>query len=81
MDGLPKIVRRSPEVIEEEPGMKAWCSCGLSSKQPYCDGSHRGTGMSPVRIEVEEKKKVAWCMCKHTAGQAVCDGSHRNLPE
>ena len=20
-----------------------WCSCGKSSKQPFCDGSHKGT--------------------------------------
>ena len=20
-----------------------WCACGLSKKQPFCDGSHSGT--------------------------------------
>ena len=25
-----------------------WCSCGKSSKQPLCDGSHKGTEFNPV---------------------------------
>ena len=25
-----------------------WCSCGKSSKQPFCDGSHKGTEFKPL---------------------------------
>ena len=24
-----------------------WCTCGNSSKQPFCDGSHKGTEFMP----------------------------------
>ena len=75
----PVIAQKKPYIIEEEPGTKFWCACGRSKNQPYCDGSHKGTGITPVKVEITEKKKVAWCGCKHSAKGAFCDGSHRNL--
>lgn len=74
-----KIPQKSPYVMEVEPGNYAWCSCGHSSKQPYCDGSHKGTDMRPIIEKVEEKKTVAWCGCKHAGKAPFCDGSHKNL--
>ena len=62
-----------------EPGTYAWCSCGRSEKQPYCDGSHAGSSYLPVVEKVAETKKVAWCGCKHTAGAPYCDGSHGRM--
>ncbi len=75
----PKIVQKKPYVIEVQPGKYAWCSCGLSSKDPYCDGSHKGTGFTPIVEVVEETKKVAWCGCKATGNGPFCDGSHSKL--
>ncbi|MAJ29325.1 cytochrome C551 [bacterium TMED181] len=71
-----KSVKNSPDVIELEPGKYAWCSCGHSAKHPFCDGSHSGSGMTPMVFEVTEKKKVALCACKKTGGAPFCDGSH-----
>ncbi|OGR88779.1 MAG: cytochrome C551 [Elusimicrobia bacterium RIFCSPHIGHO2_02_FULL_57_9] len=70
-----------PYVIEETSGKKAWCSCGESEKQPYCDGSHarKNTGKHPIRVELTEAKKVAWCGCKQSKNPPYCDGSHRSL--
>ena len=79
MEKLPKIARKSPYVADEKAGRKAFCTCGLSSKDPYCDGSHKGTGFSPEIVILEEDKKVVWCGCKHSSKGAFCDGSHRNL--
>ncbi len=76
----PKIVQKSPFVMEVEPGTYAWCRCGLSQKQPYCDGAHKGTGMVPEVITIDEKKTVAWCGCKHTKSPPFCDGTHSRLP-
>lgn len=76
---LPACPQKSPYVQDMEPGKYAFCTCGLSAKQPFCDGSHRGSGMSPQIVEVEEAKKVAWCGCKRSGKGAFCDGSHRNL--
>ena len=53
-----------------------WCSCGLSSKQPFCDGSHKNTDFSPVKFIAAETKKLFFCTCKQTNNQPFCDGSH-----
>jgi CDGSH-type Zn-finger protein len=75
----PKIAQKAPFVMDMEPGKYAWCSCGLSKNQPFCDGSHKGTGFTPVIVDIEEPKKVAWCGCKHTQNPPFCDGSHTKL--
>jgi len=75
----PQSPQKMPYVTDEQPGKKAWCACGRSSNQPFCDGSHAGTGITPVVVEVEEARKVAWCGCKHTGGPPFCDGSHARL--
>jgi len=53
-----------------------WCSCGNSSKQPFCDGSHKGTQFNPVVYKAELTKKMFFCACKQTNNQPFCDGSH-----
>ena len=53
-----------------------WCSCGLSSKQPFCDGPHKITEFSPVKFIADETKKMFFCTCKQTNNQPFCDGSH-----
>jgi len=75
----PQIAQKFPYVMEVEPGNYAWCACGNSKNQPYCDGSHKGTEFRPIRVEITEKKKVAWCGCKHSNNKPYCDGSHKNL--
>lgn len=75
----PKIAAKSPTVLELEPGTYAWCACGESKNQPYCDGSHKGSGFKPLVFEVEEKKRVALCNCKRTSKSPFCDGTHKSL--
>ena len=75
----PKIPARSPYVIDVAPGYYAWCACGRSKKQPYCDGSHAGTGIVPVIQKVDAPTKIAWCGCKQTRTKPFCDGSHDKL--
>ena len=75
----PKISDNKPKAMVMEPGTYYWCSCGKSSKQPFCDGSHLDTHMAPVPVKIEEKKEVFWCMCKHSKNKPFCDGSHNNL--
>ena len=53
-----------------------WCSCGKSFKQPFCDGSHKGTEFSPVVFKADLTKKIFFCTCKQTNDQPFCDGSH-----
>jgi len=76
----PKIPQKSPYTVELAPGDYWWCSCGLSKRQPFCDGSHKAEGsFTPVRFSVSEARKVWLCGCKHSAGQPFCDGSHQKL--
>ena len=53
-----------------------WCTCGLSKKQPFCDGSHKGTTFMPLLFKADQSKKVFFCTCKQTNDQPMCDGSH-----
>lgn len=73
--------QNGPYVVNETPGRKAWCSCGESVKQPYCDGSHArlNTGKKPVIVEITEAKTVAWCGCKQSGNKPYCDGTHSKL--
>ena len=53
-----------------------WCSCGKSSKQPFCDGFHKGFESNPVLHKAETTKKMFFCTCKQTDNQPFCDSSH-----
>lgn len=75
----PKIFQKSPIVKDEKAGTYYWCACGQSSNQPYCDGSHKGTEFSSMKVEITEDKKVAWCACKNTKNGSFCDGTHKGL--
>ena len=75
----PTIAAKAPTVLELEAGTYYWCTCGDSQKQPYCDGSHKGTGFTPMAFELTEKKTVALCLCKHTGNSPYCDGAHGKL--
>lgn len=74
-----KVVDTKPTVITLEIGTYHWCSCGHSEKQPFCNGSHKGTDFKPVTFVVEEQKQVALCLCKATGHAPFCDGAHKNL--
>ena len=75
----PNIADKKPAVLEVEPGTYYWCKCGLSKKQPFCDGSHSGTSFTPVEVKVEEKKRIAFCNCKQSNNSYMCDGTHSKL--
>ncbi|GAB4331402.1 MAG: hypothetical protein Kow0037_07990 [Calditrichia bacterium] len=75
----PKIAQKKPYVMEMEPGEYWWCACGHSKSQPFCDGSHKGTGFQPIPLKLDRKETVAWCGCKQSAGKPLCDGTHNKL--
>ena len=67
----------TPYAVDVEAGKSYWwCACGKSARQPFCDGAHKDTGMTPVKYDATETKKVYFCGCKATAKQPMCDGSH-----
>jgi CDGSH-type Zn-finger protein len=80
MSDLPIIAQKAPYPIEVTEGKTYfWCACGKSAKQPFCDGSHKDTGISPVKWEAPASKTVYFCGCKQSAKAPLCDGAHKAL--
>ncbi len=75
----PKIAQKSPYIVDAEPKTYAWCACGESKNQPYCDGSHTTTEFTPHIVKITESKKVAFCGCKQSSNPPYCDGTHAKL--
>ena len=75
----PLCSQKSPYVLTSEKKKYAWCACGKSEKQPFCDGSHKGTDFSPIIIDNEKEGNIAWCGCKATDNSPYCDGTHSKL--
>ena len=75
----PEIAQKAPYKVELKPGRQHWwCACGRSKAQPYCDGSHSGTGINPMEVK-SDKTEVWLCGCKQTKTPPFCDGSHNDL--
>jgi CDGSH-type Zn-finger protein len=76
----PKIAQKAPYAVEIEQGKQyAWCACGQSSNQPFCDGSHQGTEFSPNVFTADETKTAYLCGCKQSGNAPFCDGTHSSL--
>ncbi|MEK9741467.1 MAG: CDGSH iron-sulfur domain-containing protein [Pelagibacteraceae bacterium] len=73
-----KTIKNSPEKVSLEKDKKySWCTCGLSHKQPFCDGTHKTKGdYKSLPFNVNETKDYYLCNCKKTKNPPFCDGSH-----
>ena len=77
---MPEIGGRAAITIDVEAGKTYWwCACGLSKRQPFCDGSHKVTSFTPVEFKPVASEKVWFCACKRSAKKPMCDGSHKRL--
>jgi len=69
--------KNTPYAVNVEEGESYhWCSCGRSKNQPYCDGSHKGTGFQPIAFTAEKTEVAYLCGCKKTGNTPFCDGTH-----
>ena len=76
----PIPAQKAPYNVTVEEGKRyVWCACGRSKTQPFCDSSHRGTGLSPIPFVAEKTEEVWLCGCKSTGGKPFCDGTHNTL--
>jgi CDGSH-type Zn-finger protein/quercetin dioxygenase-like cupin family protein len=76
------VASRKPYLVELTAGRRyAWCACGRSQRQPYCDGSHAGTGFEPVQFVADADREAMLCGCKCTGRAPFCDGTHNSLAD
>lgn len=76
----PLVTQPAPFEVEVATGQKVfWCACGRTKNGPFCDGSHKGTGLKPVIQVAEEAGTKYFCGCKQTRTPPFCDGSHARL--
>lgn len=76
----PITASDSPYPVDVEAGKAYfWCACGRSDTQPFCDGSHKGTDITPIKYQASESSRVFFCGCKQSTDKPLCDGSHKNL--
>lgn len=78
----PIVAQRKPYFVKLKAGRPyTWCACGRSARQPFCDGSHAGTGIEPFRFVAETDREAVLCGCKRTGNPPFCDGTHNNLSD
>jgi glutamate synthase domain-containing protein 2/CDGSH-type Zn-finger protein len=82
MSDLPVIADLKPAEVALGKGEEyAYCACGRSSNQPFCDGSHAGTGITPTMFRAEADGAAYLCQCKQTGNPPYCDGTHAKVPK
>jgi len=74
----PATPQKSPYKIKVEKGKSYfWCSCGLSLKQPFCDGAHKKEEkFKSIKFIATENEELDFCGCKMSGRPPFCDGSH-----
>ena len=78
----PTVAANSPIKIALEKDKKYFfCMCGLSKKQPFCDGSHQGGSFTPMAFVCTESKDYFLCRCKASGNKPYCDGSHKRYDD
>lgn len=76
----PVIADNKPQKVTLAKDQKYYfCACGRSENQPFCDGSHKGTSLTPKAFTAEKDGDAWLCACKHTGNMPFCDGSHKKF--
>lgn len=76
------VARKGPYgVVVKKDETYWWCACGRSKSQPFCDGSHKGTGLQPVKFVAKDDAMVAFCGCKRSGHQPYCDDTHITIKD
>jgi CDGSH-type Zn-finger protein len=78
----PHVAATEPACVSVVPEKTyAWCTCGLSEKQPFCDGRHKmieGMPFKSLKVNFDKPEDAWFCQCKQTKTPPFCDGSHKH---
>lgn len=78
----PIVAANTPIAVDLKKGKTyLFCTCGRSKDQPFCDGSHKGSGLSPLPFTADDEGEAWLCRCKQTGQAPFCDGSHAQVPD
>ncbi|WP_094555702.1 glutamate synthase-related protein [Synechococcus sp. 1G10] len=78
----PIVAANTPIAVDLKKGdTYLFCTCGRSKDQPFCDGSHKGSGFSPLPFTADVDGEAWLCRCKQTGQAPFCDGSHAQVPD
>ena len=73
-------IQNQPYSVDVEAGKSYfWCACGMTKTEPFCDGSHCGSGAMPYAYKPKEAGTVYFCGCRESKMPPLCDGSHKDL--
>lgn len=76
----PVVADNTPVAVELEADRQYhFCTCGRSATQPFCDGSHAGSGFTPMAFTPRDPGEAWLCRCKHSADAPYCDGTHKRF--
>ena len=78
----PVVAQKGPYKVDLLATYRyAWCACGRSKYQPFCDGSHTMStaGITPVIFNQPKDETAFLCGCKHSKNPPFCDGSHKSV--
>lgn len=75
----PVCAKKGSFSVTLEAGDYWYCTCGKSQSQPFCDGSHKDTDFSPLKVTIAEQGTYYFCGCKRSGNPPYCDGSHNRI--
>jgi CDGSH-type Zn-finger protein len=76
----PIVADNKPKKVELTEGEDYfYCTCGKSSNQPFCDGSHKGSEFKPKKFKATETGSAFLCQCKQSKNAPFCDGTHKSI--